>query len=576
MVTRNGKLTRMMFLSAIIILAIAWLGVIPASATTLYTTSFETAPHADNPASGWTLGTDSTRTAATWGETAKTTAHTGSNTLWCAGTNSWQVVRDEYTFDNDEDGSGSGEPKTHYHGGLKVTALGTNGAYSTNSYIDVDYFYLRNPVTGESERVEEDDPRLTYTGSGWETTTNARYSGGAAKVSKSTGASVSLYISGSVPIDPGETGANLVTFDIWYVAGHVANDRGRADVYHRWLSTTWSKVTAGLDLSAQPTSYANNMEGYASRDLTLTSAYSSAAVDFWYKIPTNDYPSDFGVFEVSTDGGASWDDQYGFAGTIGTWIHRERPLSSYIPAPSDPPRQIKIRWRWHSNKSSTAQGMYIDDVTISAIKGISTISISPATTWINYGSGAKVTVEGTIGPTAPTAGTPVTIYSKPYPYTGSWVAASTTTDVNGHYQVTVPAAPTQHTKYYARWSGDATYEGATSALVQAYVRSKLAITRLRATVYRWSASMRTQRLTVTVKPQHTGSGYVFLFIQRWTGTKWLKTKSLFATLYPYSGGSYARYTYTPTLAGRYRSAFTYAGDANHAGGTSSYVTWTVR
>lgn len=429
--------------------------------------------------------------------------------------------------------------------------------------------------------------------------------------------------------------------------------------------------------------YVNNMNAYATHDITLTADYTSPVLSFWYKIPATGLYSqtgDFGVLDVYNGNTSTWEtaillfalDEYT---TPVNWQKVELSLSDYLPTSGS--STSKVRWRWISDGDSVGEGMYVDDVAVSGIyggpdltppstpvvlrdsavttnltelhalwsaedtesgiakyecsvgtsagatdtvdwidagtstegtinipggltpgtdyyvnvratngaspplsstgssspitaKGTSVISIDPTSVVVVYG--AKVAFEGTISPT-PAEGTTVTVYARPYPYTGSAVkVGEATTTADGSYSAAIASAPTQNTRYFARWDGNATHIGADSLNAQVNVRVKLAISRSRATVYRWRRQ--TQGFLGTVRPSHTGRAVFYIY--RSSGGRWVTVRAISVALHPYGSYSYARCYYRPVLAGSYKARVRYAGDATHMANYSSYVTFRVR
>lgn len=153
-------------------------------------------------------------------------------------------------------------------------------------------------------------------------------------------------------------------FDLFPICDALSDDVENGNI--GWaLQTPWD-ITA--EDSHSPThSWTDSPGGqYSSyRNISLTSpsldlsGYTGIGLNFWHIYDTE--PGyDYGYVEYSTDGGSTWDlaasyDGYGHT----TWTQVSLPLEAL-----DNQSNVKIRFRFQSDGSLTADGWHIDDITL--------------------------------------------------------------------------------------------------------------------------------------------------------------------------------------------------------------------
>jgi hypothetical protein len=103
--------------------------------------------------------------------------------------------------------------------------------------------------------------------------------------------------------------------------------------------------------------YAPNVNSALRLTIDLSGA-DSPVLRFWerYSFQPN---VDWGVVEVSKDGGTSWAQEYFVTGSQASWVWNRVDLSPYKNEP-----QVMVRFRITSNGSSQSDGWHIDDVEI--------------------------------------------------------------------------------------------------------------------------------------------------------------------------------------------------------------------
>ncbi|MEK7353050.1 MAG: hypothetical protein AABZ77_00905, partial [Chloroflexota bacterium] len=120
------------------------------------------------------------------------------------------------------------------------------------------------------------------------------------------------------------------------------------DYYHSG-NTSWTD-SPGLG-------YNNN----ASTSLQISVNLGAAVMpvlDFWHKY-SFEQNADFGYIEVSINGGSTWSRIYFVTGGSPDWEHEQLDLSGYTGQ-----AQVMLRFRLASDASGTADGWYIDDVSL--------------------------------------------------------------------------------------------------------------------------------------------------------------------------------------------------------------------
>ena len=120
-------------------------------------------------------------------------------------------------------------------------------------------------------------------------------------------------------------------------------------------------------------------------DLTLA---VNPQLTFWHKHVLED-TYDFGLVEVSTDGGVVWNQLASFTGTQATWSQVSINLSAYIGQPS-----VKIRFRLHSDASVVYDGWYLDDIIVSGVAA-QVAAIPKANQTVIFGAAPALVAGGT-------------------------------------------------------------------------------------------------------------------------------------------------------------------------------------
>jgi hypothetical protein len=88
-----------------------------------------------------------------------------------------------------------------------------------------------------------------------------------------------------------------------------------------------------------------------------TSAYSNLTLSFWHRYTTQS-GKDFCRVEVSSNNGTSWLQVASYSGALNTMTQIEFDITNYKSA------NMKIRFRLTSDKSTVADGWYVDDIKI--------------------------------------------------------------------------------------------------------------------------------------------------------------------------------------------------------------------
>lgn len=127
----------------------------------------------------------------------------------------------------------------------------------------------------------------------------------------------------------------------------------------------WGQITSDCHSSA--TCWTDSPAGnyVEDLDLSLTSiefslaSVTDATLTFWHHYDIEE-DWDYGLIEVSADGGISWTELDGFTGMQTSWTREVVDLSSYAGSPS-----VRIRFRLCTDFSITYDGWYVDDVEVS-------------------------------------------------------------------------------------------------------------------------------------------------------------------------------------------------------------------
>ncbi len=104
--------------------------------------------------------------------------------------------------------------------------------------------------------------------------------------------------------------------------------------------------------------YPNN----ANYSLTLTAPINAQSapvcyLNFWNRVSLES-GWDFGIVEVSSNNGTSWQQVISYTGNNLTWTQQSFDITSYVNAAT----QLKIRFRLTSDGNTTNQGWWVDDI----------------------------------------------------------------------------------------------------------------------------------------------------------------------------------------------------------------------
>jgi hypothetical protein len=104
--------------------------------------------------------------------------------------------------------------------------------------------------------------------------------------------------------------------------------------------------------------YVDNADNWIQTPVYDLSGYDSVMLSFWhiYDLETN---WDFGLVEVSRDGGATWEQVDSYTG-YGNWTWRQETLD--LGLAHEP--NARLRFRFKSDSNTAGRGWHIDDVTI--------------------------------------------------------------------------------------------------------------------------------------------------------------------------------------------------------------------
>ena len=136
----------------------------------------------------------------------------------------------------------------------------------------------------------------------------------------------------------------------------------------KWnLTGVWGLSTAqynsGLNsITESPSAdYVNNHSSSATTVNSINlSSYLSAEVSFWAKYDI-EYAFDYMYLELSKDGGSTFVTIDEFTGVSATWTKYTYNVGNFAGFPN-----VKLRFRFYSDQYVVGDGMYIDDITITA------------------------------------------------------------------------------------------------------------------------------------------------------------------------------------------------------------------
>ncbi|MBI4283376.1 MAG: immune inhibitor A, partial [Chloroflexi bacterium] len=167
--------------------------------------------------------------------------------------------------------------------------------------------------------------------------------------------------------------ANGITGDGWYIDDvniaegitsatypffdNMENGLGSWFYSSPWGQTTSLSHSAGNSWTDSPFgSYVNNTDTSLWTTINLSMAVMPV-LDFWHKYSL-EKNKDFGYIEASINGGSTWTRIYFVTGG-NDWVNEKVDLSGYTGQ-----AQVMLRFRLVSDASGTADGWYIDDVSI--------------------------------------------------------------------------------------------------------------------------------------------------------------------------------------------------------------------
>ncbi|MHB8079653.1 MAG: M14 family zinc carboxypeptidase [Candidatus Krumholzibacteriia bacterium] len=226
-----------------------------------------------------------------------------------------------------------------------------------------------------------------------------------------------------------------------------------------WGLTTTASHSPTHSLTDSPSGlYANNVNASAQLRSTLDlSVVSSPALTFWTRYDT-ELGYDFCYVEVSTDG-ITWQTIATYGGTQTAWVQKTLPLDAWLGQ-----AQLRLRFRFQSDGSVTADGWYLDDVTVTGYPAAADTAPTAPTALAPVG-GATVTnlaftVLNAVDPDGPA---PLTygfrIYGDPY-FTLPVMTHTGQPEGSGQTVWTVPDGTLAGgTWYWRAWADDSALRG---------------------------------------------------------------------------------------------------------------------
>jgi hypothetical protein len=168
-------------------------------------------------------------------------------------------------------------------------------------------------------------------------------------------------LSGNIFQDDMEGGANGWTHsgfnDYWRISTNRYNSSN-----HAWY--------CGNDATKL---YVNSMNCSLVSTALVLRAGARLSFQHWYSLEAK---FDFGYVELSTNNGISYSTLTNFTGSSTSWSVQTNDLSAYSG------QQVKIRFRFTSDKSKTQEGWFIDDIFVGASSSSDSIAISPTNSGI--------------------------------------------------------------------------------------------------------------------------------------------------------------------------------------------------
>ncbi len=126
-----------------------------------------------------------------------------------------------------------------------------------------------------------------------------------------------------------------------------------------WGLTTSSYYSASNSLTESPAGNYTNIQSTSATSININlSSYQGAEFSFWAKYNL-EYAFDYIYVEISKNGGTSFVKLTEFTGVSSTWQKYTFNLGTFAGNSN-----VKIRFRFYSDQYVVADGIYIDDVTI--------------------------------------------------------------------------------------------------------------------------------------------------------------------------------------------------------------------
>jgi hypothetical protein len=168
-------------------------------------------------------------------------------------------------------------------------------------------------------------------------------------------------INGAVDMTPGQygvgsSGAVLFDDDMEGGAGNWTPDAP-------WALTTAQSHSASHSWTDSPAgNYANNADVALTlnQPLNLTTV-ADPGLAFWHQYNL-ERGYDYGLVEISTNGGISWTTELAFTGVYTTWHRSVLDLSAYASETA-----LRVRFRLDSDSIGTRDGWSIDDVSVEPV-----------------------------------------------------------------------------------------------------------------------------------------------------------------------------------------------------------------
>ena len=159
----------------------------------------------------------------------------------------------------------------------------------------------------------------------------------------------------------------LLSINTFFAQTIVFSDNFEAGTSKWTLTGTWGLSTAQYNsglISITESPSANYVNMHSSSATTTNnidlSSYLSAEISFWAKFNI-EYAFDYMYLEISKDGGTTFVTIDEFTGVSATWTKYTYNIGNFAGFPN-----VKVRFRFYSDQYVAADGMYIDDIEITA------------------------------------------------------------------------------------------------------------------------------------------------------------------------------------------------------------------